>query len=158
MAGADACAKACLTMPPAEVALEVRSSLVVLRATPRNPATLATGADEQTWSRWAGVPTVHAVNTRYFTYLHSSATDSLAEAEAERLLRAYVLRSSNAAARLCIDYVRAGLKPPPGREHDRPLGPHAQSSKHFCEGVRTYLPPTGRPPHSPRAPTVMCPG
>ena len=51
------------------------------------------------------------------------------------------LRSSNAAARLCVDYVQAGLKPPPGREHDR----WVCMLKHFGEGVRTYGAEDGSP-------------
>ena len=44
MAAADACAKACLALHPSAVTLEICSTLGYVEATPRNPATLETGA------------------------------------------------------------------------------------------------------------------
>ena len=140
MAGADACAKACLDMPAREVQLSVRSTLAILRAIPRNPATLQSGADATTWRRWEGAPTAHAVSTRYMAFIAAR----LAEAEAARLLHRYVARSQSGGVRFCVDRVQAGIDPPPDATPHR----WTRMLHHFGSGVRTFGSEDGSPNES----------
>ena len=109
MAAADACAKACHALRPADVQLVVHSTLVIPHAIPNNPATVATGADPATWQKWAGRPSAHAAPSRHLRF----ARARLQEVGGQRLLQRYCAQHGGAAPYLAVDWVQAGLRPPP---------------------------------------------
>ena len=135
MAGADACAKACLAMRPTPVELIIHSTLALVKAIPLNPATsgTATGA----WHRWAGTPSPHALRTRYVP----AVRDRLQDAYVAQLVREYEHSHPEAAERLAIDRVQAGLAPPPARG----LRKWTALTSHFNRGQYVYGGEEGAP-------------
>ena len=129
MAGADACAKACLAMSPRPIELIVHSTLVYLRAIPLSLRTAdANGAAPSGWSPYEGTPTVHAVNYRLIPFIR----DRLQEAGVRRYVRKYV--QERHSSRLAIDWVQAGLVPP----HSLGGARWSAMVKHFNEGAWVY--------------------
>ena len=129
MAGADACAKACLAMEPAPIELTVHSTLAILRAIPLSPHTRADVPEGERWSHWSGTPSPHAYTTKPIRFFRGRVQGQVARA----LLRKY--EAEQPESLVVIDRVQAGLEPPSQLACSPCWG---ALLKHFNTGVWLY--------------------